>query len=92
MIKMFRKNSVLILGFALLFFSCDKNRVFDDYKKLGGTWHKDSIISFEFENKDTVSSHNLFVNVRNNNNYPFNNLFLVVHMQFPDGLDRKSVV
>lgn len=92
MIKMFRKSSVLILGFTLLLFSCDKNRVFDDYKKLGGTWHKDSIICFEFESKDTVSSHNLFVNVRNNNNYPFNNLFLVVHMQFPDGFTKVDTL
>jgi gliding motility-associated lipoprotein GldH len=57
--------------------------VFDEYKPLNGKWHKDSIVSFEFEQQDTVSKYNLFVNIRNNNDYPYSNLFLIVQMQQP---------
>ena len=77
------KNSLLALGLLFLVCSCDKARVFDEYKELNGTWNKDSILSFNFEQKDTVSRYNLFVTTRTNNNYPYNNLFLIVQMEQP---------
>lgn len=81
---MLRKNSILLLAaVVLLVCSCDKKRVFDEYKSFNGTWNKDSIASFEIDQKDTVSRYNLFVNVRNNNSYPYSNLYLIVEMQQP---------
>ncbi|AWH86923.1 gliding motility lipoprotein GldH [Flavobacterium album] len=77
------KISLSLLGALMLFCSCDRQRVFDEYKSLDGKWNKDSIVSFEFEQKDTVSKYNLFVNIRDNNSYPYNNLFLIVQMQEP---------
>ncbi|OYQ43753.1 gliding motility lipoprotein GldH [Flavobacterium cyanobacteriorum] len=79
-----KKNSILITVVALfLFCSCDNKRVFDEYKALNGKWNKDSIVSFETEFKDTASKYNLFINIRNNNSYPYSNLFLIVQMQQP---------
>lgn len=77
------RNSLMVFGMLLLLSSCDKQRVFDEYKELDGKWKKDNKISFSFDQKDTVSKYNMFINVRNNNSYPFNNLFLIVHMQEP---------
>ncbi|WP_159801261.1 gliding motility lipoprotein GldH [Flavobacterium sp. MK4S-17] len=77
------KSSFWFPVLVLCLCSCDKNRVFDEYKPLNGKWHKDSIVSFEFEQQDTVSKYNLFVNIRNNNDYPYSNLFLIVQMQQP---------
>lgn len=78
------KNSIALLAaMVALFCSCDKKRVFDEYKNLDGKWNKDSIVSFEIDQKDTVSRYNLFVNVRSNNSYPYSNLFLIVEMQQP---------
>ncbi|RZJ63235.1 MAG: gliding motility lipoprotein GldH [Flavobacterium sp.] len=89
---MLLRNSILIVGLLLLFSSCDKNRVFDEYKSLDGKWNKDSIVSFAFEQKDTLSRYNLFVNVRNNNSYPYNNMFLIIQMQEPDGLTKVDTL
>ncbi|MFN3756770.1 MAG: gliding motility lipoprotein GldH [Flavobacterium sp.] len=78
------KNSLV---FGLLFFvllSCDKNRVFDQYIAVDNAWHKDSILRFEFEANDTLSYHQLFVSLRNNKDYPFNNLFLIVSVEDPE--------
>lgn len=77
------RNSFAALSLLFLLCSCDKSRVFDEYAALDGKWNKDSIISFKFEQKDTVSKYNMFINVRNNNSYPYNNLFLIVQMQEP---------
>lgn len=90
---MLRKNSFLLLIASLLILcSCDDKRVFDEYKPLDGKWNKDSIVSFEFEQKDTVTPYNLFVNIRNNNNYPYNNLFLIVELQQPGGLTHSDTL
>lgn len=72
-----------MLGLLVLLSSCDKSRVFDDYREFDGTWNKDSIVSFSFEHKDTLAKYNMFVTMRNNNKYPYSNLFLIVQMQQP---------
>ena len=38
---------------------------------------------FTFEQKDTINPYNLFLNVRNNNDYPFNNMYLIVSLKEP---------
>jgi gliding motility-associated lipoprotein GldH len=72
------KNSGILLLAAILLFSCDKKRVFDQYKSVGSAWHKDSIVTFDLPVLDSTKKYNLFVNLRDNNNYPFKNLFLIV--------------
>jgi len=47
-------------------------------------WHKDSIVSFEFNPIDTISKNNIFINLRNNNDYTYSNLFLIVGIDFPN--------
>lgn len=64
--------------------SCDKNRVFDEYKSVGSSWNKDSIVSFELPQLEAAKKYNLFVNVRDNNDFPFNNLFLIVSLEQPN--------
>jgi gliding motility-associated lipoprotein GldH len=86
------KSSIVLLLIVLIFYSCDKKRVFDEYKTVGASWKKDSIVTFSFNQIDTVKTYNLFVNVRSNDNYQFSNLFLIVSMQQPDGLIRKDTL
>ena len=86
------KSSILLLLIVLIFCSCDEKRIFDEYKTVGESWKKDSIVAFNFNQTDTLKPYNLFVNIRNNDNYQFNNLFLIVAMQQPDGLVRKDTL
>ena len=80
-----RRSFLLILLLAFVFASCDSDRVFDDYKSLPNQWNKDSILTFNLENIDTLQSYNLFINVRNNNDFEYSNLFLISEIQFPQG-------
>ncbi len=73
---------------AILLFSCDKKRVFDQYKSVGDRWEKDSIINFNIDQADTLKKYNLFLNIRNNDDYEFNNLFLIIAIEHPDGLTK----
>jgi gliding motility-associated lipoprotein GldH len=78
------KNSILFILIVLFAISCDKKRVFDEYKSVGITWHKDSIVTFDLPKLDPKKNFNLYVNIRENDDYPFNNLFLIVSLEQPN--------
>lgn len=86
------KHSVLAILMTLALFSCDKQRVFDEYKSVGSAWHKDSIVSFDLPELDSTKNYNLFVNLRNNNNYPFSNLFLIVALEESNGFTKVDTL
>ncbi|UUC46225.1 gliding motility lipoprotein GldH [Flavobacterium cerinum] len=90
---MLRKNNFLVVGLlSVMLFSCDKERVFDEYQEIDGSWHKNQKVSFAFDQNDTIANYNMFVNIRNNNSYPFNNLFLIVSMLQPDGVTKVDTL
>jgi len=77
-----------VFALLLLFFmvaSCDTNTVQSENRALSGYWDKDEIIKFDLPKLDSIKKYNVFLNVRNTNDYPYNNLFLIVSMQFPHG-------
>ena len=82
------RNSLLFFLVTGFLFSCDKKRVFDEYKSVGKGWSKDSIVSFNLPEVDTTKQYNLFLNIRDNNDYPFNNLFVIVAMEQPDKVTK----
>lgn len=89
---MWTKNSAVLLLVAIILFSCDKKRVFDEYKSVGSAWHKDSIVTFDLPELDTTKQYNLFVNLRDNNNYKYNNLFLIVAIEMPNGFTKVDTL
>lgn len=86
------RTSLLLFVVTLLFFSCDKKRVFDEYKSVGKAWNKDSIVSFDLPEVDITKPYNLYVNIRDNSDYPFNNLFLIVSMEQPDKITKVDTL
>jgi gliding motility-associated lipoprotein GldH len=75
---------VLSLILALSIVSCDNSFVYDQYTELNGKWLANEPITFEYEATDTIKPYNYFVTTRLNNEYPYNNLFLIVETQFPN--------
>jgi len=71
------KSSILLIIIAGLFISCDKKRVFDEYQSVGSAWNMKKEVVFELPKMDTLKKYNLFINLRANDNYKFNNLFLI---------------
>ncbi|MCK5824155.1 MAG: gliding motility lipoprotein GldH [Ichthyobacteriaceae bacterium] len=74
------------IAFIFVFIACDSNGVYDNYVNIpDAEWHKDSIISFNFEVNDTVGKKEIFIKVRNNVDYEYSNLYLFSSIKFPDG-------
>ncbi|WP_425076473.1 gliding motility lipoprotein GldH [Psychroserpens sp. S379A] len=76
----------------LITVSCDSNSVFDQYRSMPNQWHKDSVVSFKITPPDTINNYNLFVNLRNTNDYKYSNLFLVVELNYPNGKTFKDTL
>lgn len=77
----------LLAGCLLI--SCSSDIVHSESKSLPGFWSRDEPVNFTLPEMDSLKTYNLFINVRNTNDYPFNNLFLITNMEFPNG---KTVV
>lgn len=69
---------------VIILSSCDRKRVYDEYKPVR-EWHRDSVISFNLGSLDSSMVYDLFINVRNNNEYRYSNLFLITEIRFPEG-------
>ncbi len=82
-----KKNSLLILFLTVFtIVSCDSERIYDEYITLPeSSWNKSNAITFNFSVKDSINKKNLFINLRNNNDYNYSNLFLITQINFPDG-------
>ena len=86
------KNSCILFAVVLLFLASDKKRVFDEYKTVGSGWNKDSIVSFDLPALDSTKQYNLFVNLRANDDYKFNNIFLIVAMEQKNGFTKVDTL
>ena len=87
------KIIISALFFLILFMSCDRNKVYEDYIKIDNyVWMNDNNVKFEFDVDDTVSLYNVYINVRHANVYPYSNLWLFITSSAPNGAKNKDTV
>lgn len=67
--------------------SCDSsNVVFERNTSLpGATWSAAHPVLFEFEASDTITLHNMYINLRHGEGYPYSNIYMFVDLEFPNG-------
>ena len=70
---------------AVLLVSCESDTVFSEVKAMEGHWGAEEVVEFKIPQLDSLKKYNLFLNIRNTNDYKYNNLFLIVNMNFPNG-------
>ena len=44
-------------------------------------WHRDSIVKIQFKSQDSVQAYDLFFLIRNDNRYPYANIFLIAKIE-----------
>lgn len=68
----------------LCLYACTDNDIFFQYKKISSEgWNKDSTVIFNFTISDSTLPYNLYVNIRNTSEYPYQNFWLFI---------KKSVI
>jgi gliding motility-associated lipoprotein GldH len=81
-------NRNIFIGFLslllLLLCGCDSKRFFEENKSLqNGVWNVSHKVPFRVEIKDSVSRYDVYLNVRNDGEYPYSNLYLFIHTTLP---------
>ncbi|WP_231374058.1 gliding motility lipoprotein GldH [Aureivirga marina] len=80
------RKLMMIFIASLFLIACDSNRVYDQYKAIpNSSWDAENVVEFEVPITDTISRNNIYINLRNNKDYEFNNLFLITQIEFPNG-------
>jgi len=75
------------------FYSCDPNRIFDEYKDIkNSVWKQTDNIKFNVIIEDTLTPHNFFINVRNTCNYRFSNLYIFLNTEYPNGKISRDTI
>ncbi len=78
-------NKLTIIFIIFVFFGCTSNEIYQEYKSLPGYWQHDDFLQFTLPEFDSTAVYNIFLNIRSTNEYPYNNLFLICAMNFPNG-------
>lgn len=81
---MVKRNSILLALVLTTLVSCKKEAFYDSYQSVNGAWSKSDVKSFTVAQEDILSGYNLFLNVRNNKEYAFSNLFVIVSVEQPN--------
>jgi gliding motility-associated lipoprotein GldH len=72
--------------------SCDQRVVYDEYVRIDDGWRWQDAREFTVDVSDTLSLHNIYVQVRHTVEYPMSNLYLFVHVKGPTGQHKKDTV
>lgn len=78
-------SSIVAIGLLLMFVSCDSNMVVSEMKDMPGYWDKNEVLEFRVPRLDSLKKYDLFLHLRNTNDYPYNNIFLIASIEFPHG-------
>lgn len=79
-----RKLTLLI--FPLVLVSCfgtvfyEKNIAIED-----GVWKKENALSYKVNIDNPKQAYNLYLNLRNGNEYPYSNLYIFMETTYPNG-------
>ncbi len=87
----FKKLTTLCCYTGLLFvillalMACDTDHLYDQSAAIHADgWHKDSVAVFEVDVTDTTTFYNFYINVRNNDDYAYRNLYLFLTTRLPN--------
>lgn len=87
------RNLLALLALVLMTASCNDQLVFSEYEAIkNGQWEMSGPVAFEFSGLDSTTTHNMFINIRNDDSFPFSNLFLIAELESPGGNTIKDTL
>ncbi|MCL2650467.1 MAG: gliding motility lipoprotein GldH [Candidatus Azobacteroides sp.] len=84
---------LLFIMCCFLLSACTNKNTYTCFRSFkNAEWDKDSIPHFEINISDTINPHQIFVETRNNNLYPYQNIWLFIEIKTPSGNIRKDTL
>lgn len=92
--KALKNNKLLGTIFSILIFaSCVNDDVYLKYVTINPNgWSEDSLCVFDVPIADSMANYNIYINVRNKNNYPYQNLWLYINRTAPDSTVTSDTI
>ena len=82
----------LIAAAITLFTACSDNALYDHYQPVEKPWSKDHVYYFTYDIEDNTVPYDLTLEIRNNNLYPYQNLWLLCAEELPvGGMTRDTI-
>lgn len=83
----------VVLGAVLLSTGCDQPALYECSMEIPeGMWHRDHVLECSFHMEDTVNLHDFFIDLRNGEGYPYQNIYLFLDLTFPNGKHALDTV
>ena len=87
-----RFRYIILHSLCIACLSCTKSAYYEKYQTINVQWDKDSVYFFAYEIEDPSASYNLSLEIRNNNLYPYQNLWLFCTEEQPEGLVLSDTI
>ncbi len=76
---------IILIGLVLTLIACNNGAVYDKYEPIPDyQWEYSNLLTFEVNLDDKSSAYDLFINLRHADFYPYNNLWIILHIKSPD--------
>ncbi|NNC83513.1 MAG: gliding motility lipoprotein GldH [Flavobacteriales bacterium] len=87
------KKPIQLVVLTLLLVSCSKEYFFFDSEELAPDgWKAGEAVEFELNSTDTSSYLDFYLDIRNNDDYPYRNIYVFIEMDFPNGRSLRDTV
>jgi len=84
---------LFITGMSLVLVSCNSNHFFRETRRIpGGIWNAGQKVTFSVNIPDTSKQYSVYVDIRNNVDYPFANIYLFLDTRFPGGRIARDTI
>jgi len=85
--------TIVVVSLLAILLACSSQIVFEENEKLAhGGWSVEDTLVFNYEVKDTTQLYDIFINVRNDVDYRYSNLFVFFQTSFPDGKIYRDTI
>ena len=86
-------RNIYLLAGILFLSSCGFNYTYNERVSINDSkWYKDEVAHFEVMINDSLSNQNFYLNLRNNTDYRYSNLFVFMTTHFPNGNTTRDTI
>ncbi len=78
------RNTLILFFLSIIFFSCSNNEIFNKSIDLPDSlWNYQDTLKFDFNVSQTNKTYNVFIQLKNTENYKYSNLFIFSEIKGP---------
>ena len=86
------KQGILLVVLMALLASCGSNFIINESQSVNQPWEINQSIDFEFHIQDSLSPYSFYINLRNDVDYNYSNIYFFIETTFPNGKSSRDTL